>query len=202
MGEVRDAGKVGDWTPGPQGATGGHVCGNPDWFAAGVPVDPARPPVLYTADGLPTCCRPGLGLVWGEPANVGDGGLAWGDGGAEVHGADDCFGSPVLTPDVVCTQPPAIMGPVGNGLWFNLGPGLPGSPLLTVTDLGGANAVAAVTLRFGPDCFSASTWGTIVAPPFVWDTSGFGGFNLWAVVVPATTGAGVLSPTFSIGQTG
>jgi hypothetical protein len=198
---VRGADRRADFSPGPQRATGAHQCGEPAWYVHGVPADPSRRPVRYNLDGLPVCCAPGRGVLLGSVPLGARGGVLLGSAGAEVHGADDCFGSPVLAPDTLYTQPPALMGPVGNGLWFDLGFALAGSPVLTVADLGGANAVAQVLWRTGSSCFSASTVGGAITPPFVVDTSGWVGFRTWAVVIPATTGAGVMSPTFTIQQT-
>lgn len=37
-----------------------HICGTPDQFRYGQLYNPALPPTLYAADGLPLCCRPPL----------------------------------------------------------------------------------------------------------------------------------------------
>ena len=79
------------WRP-PGGAPAGHVCGDPQWYLTGVPVDPERPAVEYGPDGLPLCCQPQIaavllggraviptqspGVVLGGSARVGPGGAA------------------------------------------------------------------------------------------------------------------------------
>lgn len=77
--------KVTDFKDQPQGHTGAHQCGQPSWYVDGLPTDPPGVPVVYNADGLPVCCAPGRGLLWGRPQLPGRGGLLWGSFTPEIR---------------------------------------------------------------------------------------------------------------------
>jgi len=59
-----------------------HICGTPDDFLLGGVLDEVSPPVQYTAQGLPTCCAAGGGLL------VGGTGLFVQGGGVVVGGPE------------------------------------------------------------------------------------------------------------------
>lgn len=66
-------------------ATGHHVCGTREDFEQGAKYNPALPPRLYRPDGLPVCCAPGEGILFGAgvPAAV-PAGLAYTTPAVEV----------------------------------------------------------------------------------------------------------------------
>lgn len=102
-GEVWNARRRFNGRRAPAAATGAHRCGTDDEWRNGALWNPARPPVLYNADGLPTCCVPGGGLFFGGGPRQFAGGLYFTNAAAEPGGGL-YFGS----------APPAP----GGGLYF------------------------------------------------------------------------------------
>lgn len=56
LGEIYGAARPFEPGHSPAFADGERLCGDESWFRFGEPLDPSKPPMLYTPDGLATCC--------------------------------------------------------------------------------------------------------------------------------------------------
>lgn len=200
IGEARGAPKSADFKNQPQGHTGAHQCGQPSWYVQGLPSSPPGVPVVYNADGLPVCCAPGKGLLWGRAPTAPRGGLLWysAPSASVINGTDTCPG-PDLTVGVLYQQQARLMGTPGTGIWFRAPAWVPGL-VLDWFDLGGTNTVAGVAFWQAPtgDCSSILFLTFVAGASGSYSNPVFPGATLWAVVIPTTTGAGQPVPEFTI----
>jgi hypothetical protein len=200
LGEVRDTRRFAPWVQRPQGAIGGHVCGDPAWFAQGVPVDPARPPVLYTADGLPVCCRPGRGLLLGGGVGTGPpGGLLLGGVPPNpIQGGGSCAVAGYCAFGTQYTQPVAPIPPGNGNLWFASDPVGVTPRVVHLAAIPSGNPEMGATIYVGASCGTMLNIGGM-APTASFNVIGWpAGWFIVVEVLPADPTVGVDGPSFTI----
>lgn len=154
------------------GVSGQHQCGSAEDFAEGTVYDPALPPIVYNATGLPVCCNPpvigqgggaggGIGTVGYTPPITGFGG-----------GAGGGIGDVTYTPPIV-GMGGGVGGGIGTVTYYPPGP-TPGTDCVTAPPVP-LGAPLAGTVTSGTTLWYAFT--VTASTVYTATTTGFGGFT-------------------------
>ena len=199
-------------------ATGHHVCGTREDFEQGAKYNPALPPRLYRADGLPVCCAPGEGILFGAgvPAAA-PAGLAYTTpavevpaglllGGVEepepptVDGGASCPVAGLLTPGVEYLSPEEVWPIPWTGYrWFRSSDTVSGLVRIRVASTNPANPSNGGVYLRGADCGSLVSMGSWVGDTFDLTVSVATAGHLYVVVsAPGSAEPPATGPGFTI----